>query len=384
MIHFEFSTAQKIIFGSGAIRQVGELAKLNGKTCLIVSSKNAPYAEIAERLNNSGLHHHSLFVKGEPTLKSVQNGIDYAKSCKVDLIIGVGGGSTLDSAKAISALLTNEGNLTDYLEVVGKNQPILNHAIPMIAIPTTAGTGTEVTRNAVLKVEDKSIKVSLRSEKMIPKIALIDPELTLSLTPEVTASTGMDALVQLIEPFVSLQANPMTDLYCREGIRRASNALENAYNHPDDLPSREEMSYSSLLGGMALANAGLGAVHGFAAVLGGIYPIPHGQCCARLLPSVYKNNYLAIMKRDPLSEKIFRFEEIAQIVTNDPKASFNDGIGWFQDICNKLNIPHLSKFGINMTNSTEIIKKVKSASSTKANPIQLNDDELIQILEESI
>lgn len=384
MKKFEFSTAQKIIFGSGSIKQIEKYAGSFGRTCLLVSSKSAPFAKIEETLKASGIQYEIIFVKGEPTLNGLQKNLAPLRALKLDLIIGIGGGSVLDFAKAISALLTNQGDLLDYLEVVGKNQPIINSPVPLIAIPTTAGTGTEVTRNAVIKIEDKGVKVSLRSEKMIPKIAIVDPELTLSLPRDVTASTGMDALVQLIEPYISSRSNPMIDMVCKEGISLAAQSLETVYSQPDHLPSREKMAFSSLLGGMALANAGLGVVHGFAAVLGGKYPVAHGQCCARILPAAYRINYQALKSRDSQSEKIARFLEIARMVTNHNDAQIEDGITWFQELCRKLNIPHLKQFGISSKDSREIIENVKRASSTKGNPIQLNDDELLQILEESM
>lgn len=384
MKKFEFSTAQKIIFGNGSINQINKIAGSFGKSCLLISSKSAPYAKIEETLKASDIDYEILFVKGEPTLNGLQNNLDHLRSLKLDLIVGVGGGSVLDFAKAISALHTNRGNLLDYLEVVGKNQPLSNTPVPLIAIPTTAGTGTEVTRNAVIKIEDKGVKVSLRSEKMIPRIAIVDPELTLSLPPDVTASTGMDALVQLIEPYVSSRSNPMIDMVCKEGIGLIAKSLLTVYSQPGDLPSRENMAFSSLLGGMALANAGLGVIHGFAAVLGGKYPIPHGQCCARILPAAYKVNYLALKGCDPQSEKIARFLEISRIVTNNADALIDEGIAWFQELCKKLNIPRLGQFQISNKDAKEIIENVKNASSTKGNPIQLSGDELLQILEESL
>lgn len=384
MIKFEFSTAQKIIFGSGSISQIGKLASVFGKKCLLIYSQSAPWQQVQNELIITGLDSELLSVSGEPSDQSIQTHIEHIRSSKPELIIAIGGGSTLDFAKAVSALVTNPGDLFNYLEVVGKNEPIKNSPIPLIAIPTTAGTGTEVTKNAVLKIEDKNVKVSLRSEKMIPRLALIDPELTLSLSPETTASTGMDALVQLVEPFLSIRANSFTDSICREGIARIADSLPRAFQNPSDLTAREDMSYCSLSGGIALANAGLGAVHGFAAVLGGMYPIPHGVCCARLLPSVFKANHLAMRSRESMSPIYPRFAEISKLVTHDQNGKVEDGILWFERLCESLNIPRLSSFGIQIDKSDEIIEKVNAASSTKANPIQLTNDELNRVLEESI
>lgn len=206
------------------------------------------------------------------------------------MVIGLGGGSVLDAGKAIAALVTNLGNVFDYLEVIGKGQPLVNAPLPFIAIPTTAGTGTEVTRNAVLGSPAHGVKVSLRSPMMLPSLAIVDPELTYGLPPEITASSGLDALTQLIEPFVSVKANPMTDAICREGIRHAAKSLRTVYHNGADASAREGMSLASLFGGLALANAALGAVHGFAGPLGGMLNAPHGAICAKLLPLVMEVN----------------------------------------------------------------------------------------------
>ena len=214
----------------------------------------------------------------------VRQGVELARREQCDLVIAFGGGSAIDAGKAIAALLANGGELTDYLEVIGKGQPLRHPSVPFIAVPTTAGTGSEVTRNAVLASAEHQVKVSMRSPLMLPRLAVVDPELTLELPPAVTASTGLDALTQLIEPYVSIRANPLTDGFCLEGLRRVSRSLRRAYHAGRDITAREDMSLASLLGGLALANAGLGVVHGFAAPVGGMFHAPHGAICAALLP----------------------------------------------------------------------------------------------------
>jgi alcohol dehydrogenase class IV len=235
-------------------------------------------------------------------------------------VIGLGGGSVLDAAKAIAALMTNGGHPLDYLEVVGRGQALRVPAAAMIAIPTTAGTGTEVTRNAVLGSPEHHVKVSLRSPLMLPRLALVDPELTYDLPPALTASTGLDALTQLLEPFVSHQGNPMTDALCREGLRRAAQALPRVFANGQDRAAREDMALASLFGGLALANAKLGAVHGLAAPIGGMFPAPHGAVCAALLPHVMAINVRALRDRQPDAEALRRYDQAAQLLTGNAAA----------------------------------------------------------------
>jgi len=267
--------------------------------------------------------------------------------------------------------------------VIGKGLPITNQPIPIIAIPTTAGTGAEVTRNAVIGVPEYQMKVSLRSPLLLPKLAIIDPDLTVGLPPNITASTGLDALTQLIEAYVSIKANPLTDTICRGGIERVAHSLRKAYE-VDDPCAREEMSLASLFGGLALANSGLGTVHGFASVLGGMYPAPHGAICSQLLPSVMEANLRALQARMPESQALRRYRDVAQIVTSTSDAGAVDGIAWVRMLCNQLHVSPLSVYGITSWDFPQIIEKTAQASSTKANPIQLTPDELREVLGSSL
>jgi alcohol dehydrogenase class IV len=296
----------------------------------------------------------------------------------------MGGGSVIDSGKAVSALLTNHGDILDYLEVVGAGKSIENPAAKMIAVPTTAGTGSEVTKNAVILVEEQHVKVSLRSELMIPRVALIDPMLSLSLPPQYTASTGMDALTQVVEPFVSNKANQMTDLFCESGIKSARNALLEAYQNGDNLSAREKMSWTSLMGGLALANAGLGAVHGFAAVIGGMFDAPHGDICARLLPIVFEVNCREIQKTSECTKYLSRFIQISRWLVGRDNAGIEDGVYFLSNLAEKLNIPSLSIYGLDSSRIEEIAQKARNASSMKGNPVRLNDDVLIEIMQRAI
>jgi alcohol dehydrogenase class IV len=276
--------------------------------------------------------------------------------------------------------MTNPGEPLDYLEVIGHGQPLIHASAPYIAVPTTAGTGSEVTRNAVLASPQHRVKVSLRSPLMLPRIAVVDPELTHSVPPDVTASTGLDALTQVLEPYVSNQANPMTDAICREGLKRAAASLRRAYEDGQDATAREDMALVSLFGGLALANAKLGAAHGFAGPLGGLFPAPHGVICARLLPHVIEANVNALLTRMPNSPVLARYDEIAQILTGKATARATDGVLWVQDLCQSLSVPPLSDFGLREADFPTVVEKAGKASSMKGNPILLQDAELTNIL----
>jgi len=384
-MRFDFATANRILFGEGVLEQVGSLAAELGRYALVVSGyKSVDIDRLAALLKDSGLGCVRFPVSGEPTVQVVEEAVKTAREAGCDLVIGFGGGSAIDTAKAAAALITNPGNPLDYLEVVGKNQPLTERPAPFIAIPTTAGTGSEVTRNAVLAVPEKQVKVSLRSPMMLARIALIDPELTYSLPPAVTASTGMDALAQVIEPYVSKRANAFTDLYCREGIRRAARSLRRAYQDGQDRAAREDMSFASLMGGLALANAGLGAAHGFAGPIGGMFNAPHGAICACLLPATVSVNARALRQREPENNALSRYVEIAQEVTGNRQAGADDLAAWLDDLRRDLNIPTLSAFGVKRQDLEILVEKGSIASSMKANPLALTQEEMREILEMSL
>jgi alcohol dehydrogenase class IV len=300
------------------------------------------------------------------------------------MVIGLGGGSVLDAGKAIAALLTNSGDLFDYLEVIGRGQPLKEPSAPYIAIPTTAGTGAEVTRNAVLASPEHKVKVSLRSPTMLPRLAVVDPELTYSMPPAVTASTGLDALTQVMEPYVSHLANPLTDAVCRQGIQRAGRSLRRAFDNGQDTEARKDMALASLFGGLALANAKLGAVHGFAGPIGGMFQAPHGAICARLLPFVMETNVNALASREPDSSALARYDDVARLLTGDDTARSADGVAWVQELSQALAVPPLSDFGMTQEDIPAVVAKAKNASSMKGNPIVLSEEELSAILAEAL
>lgn len=383
-MRFEFAMATRIIFGAGVLPEVGPLAAGLGSRALLVTGKTPARAQpLLGLLAAQGLPVETFTVTGEPTTETVRQGMCRARETGCDLVIGMGGGSVLDAAQAIAMLLANGGDPLDYLEVIGHSQPITRPSVPYIAIPTTAGTGTEVTRNAVLKSPEHRVKVSLRSALMLPRVAVVDPVLTYTMTPAVTASTGLDAFTQVMEPFVSDKANPLVDAVCRDGLMRAARSLRRAYASGDPA-AREDMALVSLYGGLALANAGLGAVHGFAGPLGGMFPAPHGAVCARLLPFVMAANVQALAARGPDHPALDRYNTIAQIVTSHPDATAAEGVAWVEALVADLDVPPLSAYGMTGDDIPEVAEKASQSSSMRGNPILLTPDEMAAILQKAL
>lgn len=381
MMHFEFATASRILFGKGVALKLGSLGvEFGGRAFLVIGIDPNAIAAVIASLGEAGIAWEMLRVSGEPTIDLIGEGIDQAKRSGCSMVIAIGGGSAIDTGKAIAALLANEGDFLDYLEVIGKGVALLNPSLPFLALPTTAGTGAEVTRNAVLASPKDGIKVSLRSPGMLPRLAIVDPELTISMPPDLTASTGMDALTQVLEPFVSNKANPLTDGLCREGMLRAARSLRTAFEDGEDELARKDMCIASLFGGLALANAKLGAVHGFAAPLGGMIGAPHGAVCARLLPFVVEANIAALIEREPQSEALGRYDEIGMLLTGKATASAKDGAEWVAELCAYFQIPSLSSYGLAEGDFPEVVRSAQMASSMAGNPIQLSEEELMGIL----
>ena len=381
-MRFEFATAGRIVFGAGTRREAGAIAKSLGTRALLVTgAQPGRAAPLLEALHASSVAICAYPVAGEPTLDAVIEGRAIARAEACDLVIGMGGGSALDAAKAIAALHTNDGDVLDYLEVIGRGHPLSRPSAPCLAIPTTAGTGAEVTRNSVIASPAHRVKASLRSLWILPRVALVDPELTHGLPPEITATTGLDALTQLIEPYVSVRANPLTDGFCVEGMRRVARSLRRAWDNGSDAAAREDMALASLLGGLALANAGLGAVHGFAAPLGGRFPAPHGAVCAALLPHVMEANLRALRERQPGSGALRRYDEIARLLTDRTQALADDGVAWVGDLCRGLRIRPLARYGFTADDIETVAAQATESSSMKSNPIVLTATELGAILE---
>ncbi len=378
---FDFATAQRIVFGTGKVQQVGVLAAELGRHALVITGSRPERAQVLlEVLKAGGVTWETWVAADEPTVAQVQQGVAVVQQAGCDLVISIGGGSVIDTGKAIAALATNPGEILDYLEVIGRGQPLKHTPLPFVAIPTTAGSGAEATRNAVLSSPEHRVKVSLRSPMMLPRVAVVDPALTYALPPAVTAATGMDALAQLIEPYMSARANPMTDALCRDGIARVARALLRAYENGRDTSAREDMALASLFGGMALANAGLGAVHGFAAPIGGMFPAPHGAVCAQLLPLVWEANVQALQTRAPASAVLGRYDEVARWLTSNPDARAADGARWLFELRTALHIAPFAHYGMREADVSAVVEKAAVASSMQANPIKLTMDELTGIL----
>lgn len=379
---FEFATAGRIVFGAGVRRSLATIVGGLGRRVLLVTGASQRHtAWLVPALEEHGLEHVTLTVDGEPTTDLVRAGADKARQAGCEVVLGLGGGSALDTAKAVAAMATQPDDLLEYLEVIGRGRPLTAPALPCVAAPTTAGTGSEVTRNAVLNDLPHRVKVSLRSPHLLPRVALVDPELTWSLPRAVTAATGLDALTQLLEPFVGARAQPLTDGLCREGLARIGWALRTVCDEPEHAEAREAMSLASLFGGLALANAGLGAVHGFAGPLGGQFDAPHGALCACLLPEVMEANLRALRARQPRHEALRRYQEAARLLTGRPEAEAEDGAAWVRALCDTLAIPPLSAYGMSADDIPSVVEKAKQASSMKGNPIILTDSELTSILE---
>jgi alcohol dehydrogenase class IV len=372
---FEFATAARIVFGEGEASQIAGLATgWGGRVLVVTGSQPSRVAALTAGLSCA------LFpVTGEPTIDLVADGVERARAEDCRSVIAIGGGSVIDAGKAIAAMLTNPGQPLDYLEVVGAGKPLVNPPVPFVALPTTAGSGAEVTRNAVLASPAHRVKASLRSPLLLPKAAIVDPKLTWGLPRAITAATGLDALTQLIEPYVSSRANRMTDLYCAEGLRTASAFLARAWENGSDHEARAGMSWASLLGGMALANAGLGVVHAFAAPIGGQWAAPHGAICAAILPHAIEANIEALRRRAPDSIALRRYGEVARILTRQPHAVADDAVLWAADLCQRLEIPPLREYGITAGDLEDIAAKAAQTSSMKGNPIALSQEELREI-----
>jgi len=384
-LNFDFQSASRIAFGLGRAQGIGPAARALGERALLVTGQNRSRPALCEeRLEHAGVAYRVVRASGEPTIEQAREAAQLGRDWGATFVVCWGGGSAIDLGKAAAALIPAPHDVLDYLEVIGGGRPLTVPALPSIAVPTTAGTGAEVTKNAVLSAPEQRVKVSLRHESMLPRLALVDPELTLPLPASVTAATGLDALTQCLEPFVSCQHNPLTDAVALEGLARGARSLERAVMHGHDLDARSDLSLCSLFGGLALANSKLGAVHGFAAPFGGMFESPHGAVCARLLPVVFEVNLRALRARRPDGPLLERFERVARVLTGNPAARADDAVGWLAALGARLVIPGLGSYGMQRGDMAEIAEKAAQASSMQGNPLPLETDELLEILERSL
>lgn len=379
---FEFRSAGAIVFGPGKRSELLPWARSKGQSALVVTGKSQErQAWLTVALRGAGIDVTVVSARSEPTVEDAISAVSAGRRAKVRFVIAIGGGSALDLGKAAAALIENPGEPLDYLEVVGKGKPLTHASLPLAAVPTTSGTGSEVTKNAVLGVVEARVKVSLRGPTLLPELALVDPELTLDLPAAVTAATACDALIQVIEPLLSCHANPLTDALCREAIRRGAPAIRRAVEHPGDLAARTELSFMSLCGGLALANARLGAVHGFAGPLGGRTAAAHGALTACLLPATLAVNERALRARLPNSPALARLDELGALLTGRPGAEH--AIAFAEALTRDLGIPKLSALGLTREDFDSLCGDAARSSSMKGNPIVLSSEELYEILERS-
>lgn len=385
MVSFELATAARILFGAGRAAEVpAEVAALGIARVLLVTGASGGRAEpIAAGLAGRGIAAVPLRVAGEPTVEAVRAAMELARAEGCQGVLGVGGGSALDCAKAVAGLLGNgSSDPLEHLEVVGRGRPLSRPALPFVAVPTTAGTGSEVTRNAVLGAT--GTKASLRSPFLLARLAVVDPELLSGAPRQVLAASGLDALSQLVEPYLSSRANPVTDAFAAEGIRRSARSLRAACLEELTPERREDLALASLLGGLCLANSGLGAVHGFAAPAGALLGAPHGALCAALLAPCLTVNLRALRARAPDGPAAGRFADLASWLTGRAGAAPEEGIAWIERLCRELGVRGLSAHGLSPGGIPELVVRARGASSMKANPIVLTDEELAEIVERAL
>ncbi len=375
---FEFATAGRVIFGAGRSAELPALLTALGSRALVCTGASPD--RHAALLGGLGMPAVVFPVAGEPTVDLARAAAAAAREHGADVVAAIGGGSVIDTGKAAAMLLGNGGDPLDYLEVIGAGRAITRPSAPCVAVPTTAGTGAEVTANAVLASPEHKLKASLRGAAMLPRAALVDPLLTVSCPPEVTAASGMDALTQCLEPFVSPRASPLTDAVAREGIRRAAAGLRRACADGTDLGARADMAVASVAGGMALANAKLGAVHGLAGVLGGTVAVPHGVACAALLAPVIEANVAALRAGAPAHPALARYAEVAALLTGGPGAAVEDGTAWVRQTVALLSIPGLGAFGLVPGQFAEVAGQALRSSSMQGNPVALTAGDLARIL----
>ena len=378
MTTFDLALPRKVVFGPGrAAELAGLVASLGSRVLLCTGSDPARHRHLLGDVEPVAV----VRVTREPLVDDARSALDEARAAGADSVVAIGGGSVLDLAKAVAVLLGNGTDPLDHLEVVGRGLPIERPAVPYVAVPTTAGTGAEATANAVLAAPEHGRKASIRSPHMLAAVALVDPLLTLPCPPPVTASSGLDALTQCLEPFVSPKANPATDAVAADGLRRGARSLRRAYEHGDDRDAREDMALCSLFGGIALANAKLGAVHGVAGVVGGMVDAPHGAVCAALLAPVVEANVRALRERDPGSPALDRYAAAARLLTGRDAATVEDAGAWLRETVEALQVPPLRDVGLWPARYAEVAEKSARSSSMQGNPVALTADELVAVLD---
>ncbi|KIP78224.1 iron-containing alcohol dehydrogenase [Vibrio jasicida] len=376
---FQFMTATRIIFGEGALQSSLSVINQFGYSVLLVTGKDTQRATpIINYLKAQNMRYQHVAINGEPNITMVEETAILGRKFQPDIVVAIGGGSVIDMGKALAAIIPNQGDVYDYVEVVGRNVPLKTKPIHFIAIPTTASTGSEVTRNAVLKSGQDQVKVSLRSPEMLADVAIVDPTLTYGTDQYTSGRGAMDAFTHLMEAYVCGDPNPLTDMVCEEGLRRLSRSVI-AGCKQDNHKARADLSFAALLGGMAITNAKLGAAHGLASALGGKLDAPHSVITARLAPHVMQENIKAA-KQAGRADVISRYRRLAQLVTDRTNANEHDGVLWVKMVLDKLELPHLGKFGVCQTSFEQVADDALMSVAIKGNPLPLNQDRLVYIL----
>ncbi len=376
---FQFMTSTKIFFGEGVLKESLSIINQYGYSVLLVSGKDVSrFNFIVEYLKSQKMHYQHVAISGEPYIRVVEEIAQKARIFQPDVVVAIGGGSVIDTGKALAALIPNKGNLYDYVEAVGRRVPIKSKPLPFIAIPTTASTGAEVTQNAVLKSGQDKIKVSLKSPEMLPDVALIDPSLTYGMDVGKSARGAMDAFVHLMEAYVCGEPNLITDMICEEGFKRIRNSILPACLE-DNHQARNDISFAAMLGGMALSNAKLGAAHGLASALGGKIDAPHAVISSRLAPFVMEENINTAI-RENRKDILKRYFKLAQILTGRKHTHVRDAVLWVNMMLDQLPIPDLSEYGVCRTSFDKVADDALVSSSIKGNPFPLNKARLMSIL----
>lgn len=366
---FGLSAPARILFGRGEAQKAPDLARQIGARAFVVHGATPRHA--APLLDGLDMPSIAFACPKEPDLTLLMEALRIAREAGADCVIAIGGGAAIDLGKAVAALLPATSDPLDHLEVVGKGQPLTTAPLPFIAIATTAGTGAEVTKNAVIGVPDHGRKVSLRDARMIADIAIIDPALTDGTPQSVTLASGLDAITQVIEPYISARANPVTDALCRDAVPRGMRALASLMRK-EDQTARDDMAFCSLIGGLALSNAGLGAVHGLAGVIGGRVPgAPHGAVCGALLPHILTINLATLDRESPIARRIAEIR-----VSMSQAIGTVDLAGWSR----QHGLPGLREMGLDPATFAEIAADAQSSSSMAANPVRLSDELLVRAL----
>lgn len=376
---FQFMTSTRIVFGDGALANSLSLINKFGYSALLICGSNTKRIDpVLHYLSLQNMRYQQVSIQGEPYIAMVEELAASARIFRPDMVIAMGGGSVIDVGKALAALIPNQGSVYDYAEVVGRNVPLQAKPLPFIAIPTTAGTGAEVTSNAVLRSAQEKVKVSMRSPEMLPDVAIVDPMLTYGLDKGLSGQGAMDAFCHLMEAYVCGQPNPITDMICEEGLRRLAGAIFPACED-DDRRARSDLSFAAMLGGMAVMNAKLGAAHGLASALGGKLDVPHSVITAELTPYVMQEN-IEVAKESGRSDILNRYRHLASIITGRHSATAEDGVLWVQRTLRRLALPPLSSYGLCETLFEEVADDALRSTAIQGNPLPLNQGRLIRIL----